>query len=242
MSNGLPEDANRRAFFKQAGILVTGTAIVSPLLYFTQAGAEEERQTKDKAEVSPPEDLMREHGVLRRILLIYENIRGMLISDQAVPAEALSASADLIRKFIENYHEKLEEDFLFPRFKNAGKLVDLVTVLLDQHHAGRRLTEFIQKSASPAALKEAPKRKALAERLHLFLRMYRPHAAREDTILFPGLRTIVSEKEFNELGEQFEEKEDKLFGEGGFEKIVAQVAELEKGLGIYELSQFTPPR
>jgi hypothetical protein len=31
-----------------------------------------------------------------------------------------------------------------------------------------------------------------------------------------------------------------LFGEHGFEKIVAQVAEIEKSLGIYDLSQFTP--
>jgi hemerythrin-like domain-containing protein len=96
--------------------------------------------------------------------------------------------------------------------------------------------------ATPAALKESPKRKELADTLHTFIRMYRPHAAREDTILFPALRTIVSEKEFHDLGEEFEEKEEKLFGEGGFEKIVAQVAELEKGIGLYELAQFTPPK
>jgi hypothetical protein len=77
--------------------------------------------------------------------------------------------------------------------------------------------------AVPTTLKEAPKRKELADSLHIFIRMYRPHAAREDTILFPALRTIVSEKEFYDLGEEFEEKEEKLFGEGGFEKIVAQV-------------------
>ena len=135
---------------------------------------------------------------------------------------------------------KLEEDYLFPRFKKAGKLVDLVTLLKEQHEAGRRLTQLVIKSATPAALKEAPKRKELAETLHMFIRMYRPHAAREDTILFPALRTIVSKKEFEDLGEEFEEKEEKLFGEGGFEKIVAQVGELEKTLGIYELAQFTP--
>ena len=37
-------------------------------------------------------------------------------------------------------------------------------------------------------------------------------------------------------------KEEALFGEVGFEKIVDQVAGLEKTLGIYELSQFTPPK
>ena len=76
----------------------------------------------------------------------------------------------------------------------------------------------------------------------MFIRMYRPHAAREDTILFPALRSIVSAKEFDSLGDEFEEIEEKLFGERGFEKIVAQVAKLEKTLGIYELAQFTPPK
>lgn len=104
------------------------------------------------------------------------------------------------------------------------------------------MTPRVIQLATPAALKEAPRRKELADTLHLFLRMYRPHAAREDTVLFPALRSIVSEKEFHDMGEEFEDKEEKLFGEGGFEKIVAQVAELEKSLGIYELSQFTPPK
>lgn len=236
------ESANRREFLSKTGILLTTVAVTYPAVNFAHAESKEKVEAKKGEEISPLEDLMREHGALRRILLIYENIVGTLISDNVVPIEVLSASADLIRRFIEDYHEKLEEDVLFPRFKKAGKLVDLVTVLLDQHHAGRSLTEFIQKSTSPAALNDASKRKALAERLDLFLRMYRPHAAREDTILFPALRSIVSEKEFHDLGEEFEEKEDKLFGEGGFEKVVAQVAELEKGLGIYELAQFTPPK
>jgi len=37
-------------------------------------------------------------------------------------------------------------------------------------------------------------------------------------------------------------KEEKLFGAAGCEKIVAQVAELERSVGIYEWAQFTPPK
>jgi hemerythrin-like domain-containing protein len=70
--------------------------------------------------------------------------------------------------------------------------------------------------------------------------MYRPHEAREDTVLFPAFRSIVSRHEYDALGEDFEKKEDELFGEDGFFKVVDQVAQLEKKLGIFELSQFTP--
>ena len=70
--------------------------------------------------------------------------------------------------------------------------------------------------------------------------MYRPHESREDTVLFPTLRTILKPKQVEELGERMEEDEKKVLGDEGFEKSVAQVAALEKQLGIYDLSQFTP--
>jgi hemerythrin-like domain-containing protein len=242
MNDIADESASRREFLKKTGIILTSATLISPAVHLAQAKSREKEKEKKGEEVSPPEDLMREHGVLRRILLIYEDIQGRLNGGKAFPHETLPSAAEIIQKFIEQYHEKLEEDYLFPRFEKAGKLVDLVKVLKDQHKVGRRLTEYIKQSVGLAPIKEASKRKELADSLHLFIRMYRPHASREDTILFPALRTVVSEKEFESLGEEFEEKEEKLFGEGGFERIVAQVADLEKGLGIYELAQFTPPK
>jgi hypothetical protein len=75
--------------------------------------------------------------------------------------------------------------------------------------------------------------------LRLFAHMYRPHAAREDTVLFPSLRVIVSAHEFDALGEDFEDQEHPLFGEDGFEGVAARVAALEQKLGIYDLASFT---
>jgi hemerythrin-like domain-containing protein len=70
--------------------------------------------------------------------------------------------------------------------------------------------------------------------------MYRPHAAREDTILFPQLHTLISKHEFEELGEKFEKLEHDLFGSKGFENTVAKIEAIEKELGTYELELFTP--
>src|SRR5439155_4170525 len=97
-----------------------------------------------------------------------------------VPLDALAGAAGIVRRVIEDYHEKLEEQFLFPRFEQAGKLTDLVATLRKQHLVGRRLTERITTLA-----KGAPDRPALALALRTFNHMYRPHAAREDTVLFP---------------------------------------------------------
>ena len=206
------------------------------------AGADQEEASGEKKEeeVSPAEDLMREHGVLKRVLLVYEEVIRRIGANEDLPPTAVMESARIIRTFIEDYHEQLEEKFLFPRFKKAGKLTELVDVLLEQHQGGRKLTDLTMQLATHEALKNADERRKLADSLRQFIRMYSPHEAREDTVLFPAFRTIVSRHEYDSLGEDFEKKEHELFGEDGFEKMVARVAGIEKELGIFDLSQFTP--
>ena len=89
-------------------------------------------------------------------------------------------------------------------------------------------------------MKDSDDRTRVADAIRQFNRMYAPHEAREDTVLFPAFRGIVSAHEYAALGEEFEKQEDKLFGDDGFEKMVDRVAGIEKTLGIYDLSQFTP--
>jgi hemerythrin-like domain-containing protein len=195
---------------------------------------------QSEEEVSPPEDLMREHGVLRRILLIYDEILWRRMAhDQEFPPDVLAGSAEIVRIFVEDYHERLEEDYVFPRFRKASREIELVDTLLAQHRSGRVLTDAIQQRANARALKEPGERAKVMASLRLFARMYRPHAAREDTVLFPALRSVVSPHEFDALGEEFEGKERALFGEEGFEGVVERVAELERKLGIYNLADFT---
>ena len=73
-----------------------------------------------------------------------------------------------------------------------------------------------------------------------FNRMYAAHEAREDTVLFPAIRKIVSKHEFDAMGEDFEKIEHKQFGGEGFEMGVNEVASIETALGINDLNVFTP--
>ncbi|HEX4824342.1 MAG TPA: hemerythrin domain-containing protein [Candidatus Polarisedimenticolaceae bacterium] len=191
-------------------------------------------------DVSPAEDLMREHGVLKRILLVYREGIRRLDASQDLPPQAIADSATIVRTFIEDYHEKLEEDFLFPRFRKARVQQDLVDVLEAQHHAGRTVTEETLHLANASGIATQDGRRALSTSLAAFIRMYEPHEAREDTVLFPALRTIISPNEYDALGDDFEKREHELFGKDGFEGIVERVATIEKTLGLYDLAQFTP--
>jgi hemerythrin-like domain-containing protein len=230
------DDQSRRAFLR-SGIIVTASALGG--LSLTSA-VEPKKEQEEEEEVAPPEDLMREHGVLKRVILVYGEVLRRIDAKQDFPPEALAEASGIIRSFIEDYHEKLEEQFLFPRFEKANQLVDLVKVLREQHQAGRRVTDVTMRFANLGSLKNESERGRLADSMREFIRMYNPHEAREDTVLFPAFHKLVSRHEFDSLGEDFEKKENELFGEGGFEKMVDKVAEIEKRLGIYELSQFTP--
>jgi hemerythrin-like domain-containing protein len=227
---------DRRQFVKK-GLVVTLTGVAGIGLLAGCKGKDED----EGQEVSPPEDLMQEHGLLNRVLLIYDTCRTQLVNKTAFPKDALNKAATVIRTFVEDYHERQEEHYLFPRFQKANQLTDLVGVLLQQHGAGRTLTEEIMQLTKGATTTEAENQR-LIQLLDSFNTMYRPHEAREDTVLFPAFRKIVSKNEYDSLGEEFEKNEQKLFGKDGFETMVNKVADIEKSLGIYELAQFTPKR
>jgi hemerythrin-like domain-containing protein len=190
--------------------------------------------------VTAPEDLMKEHGVLNRCLLIYEEGLRRLQSKQPVSGDVFLHTAEMIAKFVEQYHEKNEEQYIFPVFDRARQLTDLVAILKAQHVAGRKVTAEILQLSQPAAFGSADNRTKLADACRSFIRMYRPHESREDTVLFPALRTILSPKEVEALGDKMEEDEHKVLGDEGFERSVDQVTNIEKQLGIYDLAQFTP--
>jgi hemerythrin-like domain-containing protein len=226
----------RRKFLTQiskTALTLVGGYVVAINSIGTGRAAEED---EGEGGIGPIEDLMREHGVLRRVLMIYEEGLHRIAARQDFPGNPFLTSANLIRRFVEDYHEKNEEKFIFPKMqKSIGEALHDVAILLQQHQAGRKLTDEIIRVATSNA-----KDNRLVEPATKFIRMYRPHAAREDTIVFPAFHKLVSDKEFDDIGEQMEKQEEKLFGEGGFAKIVEAVAEEERALGIYELDRFTP--
>src|SRR5438309_1847788 len=95
-----------RRIFVRSGLIAGASLLGGAHL----RGAADEKKSAEKAEegVSPAEDLMREHGVLKRVLLVYGAIRRMEANED-LPPDTISESAKIIRNFIEDYHEKLEE-------------------------------------------------------------------------------------------------------------------------------------
>lgn len=191
-------------------------------------------------DVGAVEDLMREHGVLRRAILVFRESATRLRQGSTVDPAALAQTARLFRSFGEEYHErKLEEAHIFPVVRKArGEGASYVQVLIDQHNRGREIIDYVLGAAGGAAGSGA---EALAQALEQFELMYANHAAREDTIVFPAWKAALGEKGVAEMGEKFEEIEKQQFGGDGFDQAVKQIGQIEGALGFSDLKQFTAP-
>ena len=187
---------------------------------------------------SPPEQLMRGHAILARVLLIYENGLRRAGQGEDIDPAVFTRAAEITKRFIHDHQEKVEEELVFAQFKKAGRMVELVGVLASQHAAGAKLTDKIL-AAAPQARNKEP-REAMGRDVQALIAMYRPHMAREATDVFPTLRHLVTADEYAEIADEMMKRERQAVGADGFEKVAKQVAEVEQVIGIQDIGVFTP--
>ena len=152
-----------RTFASAAGLVLAGCVKEGAT---RGASADLNHDEKDEPEVTPGEDLMQEHGVLERILLIYDECARRIEHGEPLDPGVLTGAAGIIRRFVEEYHEKQEEEFVFPRLEAAQREVALVAVLRRQHQRGREITDEVVRLSSAGTA--APQ---LAQALRAFERM-----------------------------------------------------------------------
>ncbi len=181
---------------------------------------------------------MRQHGLLSRLLLLYERILQIIGSSALIPAKELVKSTDIIEAYIQDFHELLEEQFVFRQLGDAGKLAWLVDALFNQHRAGRQLIADI-KELGPMSAQKRPQ-DVLADRMRGFVGMYRPHMAWEDTMLFPAFAQAVPLERMRAFAGLFKKREEALLGKPGFPGLLERTEELEAELGINQITAFTP--
>jgi hemerythrin-like domain-containing protein len=244
-------DIQRRQLL--TGISLVGAAVFASACRGTQSrsgATNDENKNEGPApgeaepvEVTATEDLMREHGILRRALLVYQESATRLRQDPAgVPPEALEKAANLFRVFGEDYHEKkLEEVYIFPAVKRVpGAAASYTDILLAQHVRGREITDYLL-SVFKGDRIPSNSIAAVTKALESFVRMYEHHAAIEDTVVFPSWKAAMGDSELDALAAKFEDIEHEEFGDDGFETALKRMEEVETSLGLSNLEMFTAP-
>lgn len=198
--------------------------------------------------ISAVEKLMQGHGVLRRILLVYEEVLRAMSPPEA-PGEGESGPAvveligglvettTLLQSYVQGYHERMEESYVFPRvekfYKGAGAAA-LVVTLRRQHVIAGRLSVDVLVAARMADLKK------LHERLGSLVTLYHAHTTWEDTDLMSAFRQTLTRDLSNELAEKFCTIERRLFGSDAEAHILSQISNVEHRFGIYSPAEFEP--
>jgi hemerythrin-like domain-containing protein len=229
----MSSNAQRRRLLGLAGAATLAASL--PPIRSAHAAEKEE-------EVEAAEDLMREHGVLRRALLVYAEAASRLSHGGEVPADALGQTATLFRTFGEDYHERsLEEKHVFPvLIKKGGEHGTIASILKHQHDRGREITDYISTVSRGGHISRgniAP----LSSSLVAFVKMYQHHTAIEDTVIFPAWKAAISKAQYKELSEQFEDLERRMFGKDGFEDAVGRIHAIEEVFGLADLGTLTAP-
>jgi hemerythrin-like domain-containing protein len=223
--------------------LLAATVAGSGLVVFGFPGSIGFAAEKEK-KVTANEDLMREHGVLRRALLVYAAVAQRLQRNpDSIPASAVAKTARLFREFGEDYHERrLEEKFIFPAVRKLkGPASRYPDALQRQHERGRELTDYVLRVTQGGAIASGSAG-PLAQALQQFNLMYENHTAREDTVVFTAWKGALSQQAYDEMGERFESIEKQVFGHDGFEDALKRITHIEEELGLSDISQFTMPR
>lgn len=238
MGRGEPGDPHGRRALLERMIATGGLVLVgcgSEREPAHEDGAEEDARAP--AETTAAEDLMSEHGLIERVLLVYEASARRILASEELDRRLIARAASVMQRFVHDYHERTEERYVFPELERAGRDTDVVRVLRTQHDAGREVTRAILAACDDRS--EASGARIVAS-IEAFTRMYRPHKAREDTVIFAAFRELTTRAQYRELGERFEEEEHARFGEHGFDDLLGEVGSLEQALAIDDLSRFTP--
>ena len=124
--------------------------------------------------------------------------------------------------------------------KHGPEFQKYVDTLTEQHNRGREITDHVLAVTNGGKISSV-NAKPLASVFESFVLMYENHAAREDTIVFPAWKKNFSDKQLDDISEQFEEIEHKLFGKDGFDDAEKRISSIEMELGFGDLAKFTAP-
>lgn len=152
------------------------------------------------------DDLLREHQLLLPFFDALESAARRLEARQPIRPSFFVDASEFIGCFVGNCHHNKEEGALFPALEAAGvpQLGGLMGEILAEHDEGRRLALQVRAGAENLVRGDLTARPTLAWNALTYVRLIRPHIAREETALFPLAHRMLSADQQKTLAREFE--------------------------------------
>lgn len=174
------------------------------------------------------EILDHEHRLTEKVLAVLQKETEDLARGQGNP-DLVKQALDFFGVFTDRCHHHKEEDVLFPLLEKRGipGRGGPVGVMLQEHEQGRKYMADMRLALDN---KDWDK---LAATARSYVDLLKGHIWKEDDVLYPAGRKVLSAQDAQELVEQFAKVEEQV-GEGVHERYSALAAELEKKSGAVE--------
>ena len=169
--------------------------------------------------------LMREHRVIEKVLNALEAAADRLSAGGDVSTEFFLKAADFIRNFADATHHQKEEGILFTALEEHGlpKDADPVSVFMDEHVEGRRLTKGMVECAERINAGDASARNELIQHAHDYVALLNEHIQKEDNVLFPMADSVLADEE-TKLLKDFNRADDERGTGDKYLKIAEELA------------------
>lgn len=174
--------------------------------------------------MKPIFELTAEHGPIKLMLRVLEQICAKIENDETIPEEHLKQAVEFIRGFADECHHGKEERLLFPAMKEnqIAEEISLIDELIEEHKTGRAYARGMQEAA---VANEMP---LFAQSAQSYISLLDRHIDKENNVLFPMADKSLSNEKQNELVMGFENVEKNEIGEGRHKKLHGIVHKLKK--------------
>ncbi len=148
--------------------------------------------------LDPIQELMDEHRIIEKVLTALE-----AAAAQEVSLEFYERAVDFIANFADKCHHGKEEERLFPVLEEKGipRQSGPIGCMCDEHQIGRghvrSMRELISTGDLPGLRRESLE----------YVALLRSHIQKEDNVLFPMGRNVLSEGDLESLRARFDEVE-----------------------------------
>jgi hemerythrin-like domain-containing protein len=185
----------------------------------------------DVKSMRPTDDLMDEHRVIERMLVILTKASNRLEKGQDVDSELYVDAVDFLKNFADKCHHTKEEKLLFEKMMERGVSGEVgpIAVMMREHQDGRAHVKSLDKLSKEKMSKTT--REGLIKSSRAYVDLLSKHIQKEDNVLYPLANQILDKEDQKELEKGFEEVEEKVMGPGVHERYHKMIEQWEQKYG-----------
>lgn len=162
----------------------------------------------------PFHQLMQEHRVIELVLDAFEMGAGL-----ALPPAFYERASEFVANYADAFHHAKEEERLFTFLEERGMARDYgpLGVMLHEHDTGRKHVAAMREQIRAGDL-DAVRSESLA-----FAALLREHIAKEDEVLFPMGRAMLTPEEIAEVQASFDHVDEPPPSREAWERVASEL-------------------